>query len=181
LTEQGASAAAREPRAAPRVRRLFMFAVVVALVAIAKASLTGHLLINYTPSVPRGIYWMSPGEIPVRGDLVAIPIPDNIRELVVERRYLPPTIKLLLKPVAAVAGDNVCVRDQTLAINGKVVGHIAATDRLGRPMLVRQFCDTLMTGQLFLATQHDNSFDSRNFGPVALDSVRGTLTPVVTF
>lgn len=154
---------------------------VIALAASAKEALTGHLLINFTPSVPRGVYWISPPGTPARGNLVAIRIPENVQQLVLDRRFLPPSIKLLAKPVAAVAGDEVCVRGEDLFINGAFAGHIVATDRLGLPMPVERICRRLFEGELYVSTGHDRSFDSRNFGPIRVESVRGTLTAVVTF
>jgi conjugative transfer signal peptidase TraF len=161
--------------------RLLWLVVGVAIVVGARLALQGHLLINYTQSIPRGIYWITPNKKPRRGDLVAIPIPEHVRELVIERHYLPRSITLLAKPVAAVGGDHVCVRDDALFINGKLTGRIIESDRMGKPMPVHRACGALSQRQLFLATAHDNSFDSRNFGPVPIENVRGTLTPLMTF
>src|SRR4051812_16095691 len=95
-----------------------------ALLGVGKLTLSGHLLINFTPSIPRGLYWISPGMRPQRGDLVIFPIPESVRELVYERRYVPRSIRLLAKPVAAVGGDRVCVRDHQLVVNGHVAGNV---------------------------------------------------------
>lgn len=164
-----------------RARRLLPLGVLIAGVTIAKMALTGHLLWNITPSIPRGIYWISPGERPERGALVTLPIPESARELLYEREYLPRSVKLLAKPVAAVGGDRVCVRDRRLFINGKFAGNVLDTDVQGRPMPLHATCEMLPADVVFLATHHDNSFDSRNFGPVSIESVRGTLTPLWIF
>jgi type IV secretory pathway protease TraF len=42
-------------------------------------------------------------------------------------------------------------------------------------------CGVLRPEEVFVATHHDNSFDSRYFGPIQLPSVRGTLLPLLTF
>lgn len=164
-----------------RVQLLGGGAVLGAVLVAAKLALSGHLLINFTPSIPRGLYWIYIGETPKRGDLVALPIPENVRELVYDRRYVPRSIKLLAKPVAAVGGDRVCIRDRHLFVNDALAGHVLDVDREGRPLPQHPLCTRLPEGTLFLATLHDDSFDSRYFGPVSVDAVRGALTPVWTF
>lgn len=153
----------------------------VAAVGIAKVALTGHLLVNITASIPRGIYWISPNEVPRQGQLVALPIPEEARELLYERQYLPRSVRLLAKPVAAVGGEHVCVRNRSLFVNGERVGDVLGTDREGRAMPHHAMCETLAPDQLFLAARHGNSFDSRNFGPITVQQIRGTLTPLLTF
>jgi conjugative transfer signal peptidase TraF len=145
-----------------------------------KLTLTGHLLMNITPSIPRGLYWISAGTSPRRGDLVAFPIPEGVRELIYERHYLPRSVKLLAKPVAALAGDHVCMRDGQLVINGAVAGVVLPDDRQGLPVPHPVLCRQLADGELFAATAHANSFDSRNFGLIRVSEVRGTLTPLLT-
>lgn len=162
-------------------RRLLPLVTVAAVLVTAKVALTGHLLINYTPSIPRGIYWISLGERPQRGSLIAFPIPESARELVYSRQYVPRSIRLFAKPVAAVGGDHVCIRDQRLVVNGRFVSHVLGVDRQGRPMPMCEACGILRPGEVFVATEHDNSFDSRNFGPVAVEEIRGTLTALWTF
>ena len=114
-----------------------------------------------------------------RGQLVAVPIPGHSRSVLYERKYVPPAIKLLAKPVAAIGGDHVCLRDGWLRINGAVAGTVRETDDQGRPMPCHRLCRDLEPDEVFLATAHDNSFDSRNFGPVKRQDVRGALTALI--
>lgn len=153
----------------------------VAVLCAGKLPLSGHLLINFTPSIPRGVYWISAGVRPQRGALVTFPIPDSVREFVYDREYVPRTIRLLAKPVAAIGGDHVCVRDHQLVVNGHVVGNVLSVDHDGKPMPQYTGCGLLRPGELFVATPHDNSFDSRYFGPLELSVVRGTLSALITF
>jgi conjugative transfer signal peptidase TraF len=147
----------------------------------AKLALSGHLLVNFTPSIPRGLYWIHIGETPRRGALVAVPIPESVRDLVYDRHYVPRSIQLLAKPVAAVGDDQVCLRDHQLFVNGALAGNVLDVDREGHPLPQHPLCARLPESSLFLATRHDDSFDSRYFGPVPVDAVRGTLTPLWTF
>jgi type IV secretory pathway protease TraF len=42
-------------------------------------------------------------------------------------------------------------------------------------------CGVLPLDELFVATEHDTSFDSQYFGPINLSVVRGTLSALLTF
>jgi conjugative transfer signal peptidase TraF len=139
------------------------------------------LLVNVTASIPRGVYWIRLGSKPHRGDLVALPIPRSVRGLLHERQYVPRSIDLLAKPVAASSGDHVCVQAGTLAIDGQFLAHVLGTDRHGRSLPQVALCRELGPDEVFLAIPQDNSFDSRHFGPIAREDLLGTLTPLVTF
>jgi type IV secretory pathway protease TraF len=114
------------------------------------------------------------------GVLVALRVPPAVRGLVHERRYLP-NGSLLIKPVAAVAGDHVCARGGVLFINGEPFGTIRARDSEGRELPVYRGCGVLPAGQVFLAAHHSRSFDSRSFGPVDVRALQGTVTPLWTY
>jgi conjugative transfer signal peptidase TraF len=149
--------------------------------ASALACLVGsHLLWNWTPSLPLGLYWVSPrGEAKV-GALVAFPVPDRVRALVRERQYLPPGA-LLVKPVVAAAADDVCTESGTLTVHGAPLGAIATEDTRGRPLPHDTRCGPLPGGVVFVASHMRESFDSRTFGPVPISEVRGTVTPLWTY
>src|SRR5687767_13976635 len=109
-----------------QLRRHRLAAIVLALTTVvlilAKVFLAGRLIVNRTPSVPRGIYWLSLGATPEPGATVAFPIPDHVRTLFRERELVPSEFfALLAKPVAAIAGDHVCIRDRRVFINEQLV------------------------------------------------------------
>ena len=114
------------------------------------------------------------------GVLVALPVPPVVRTLVHERRYLPDG-SLLIKPVAAVAGDYVCARRGVLFINGEPFGTILSRDSEGRELPAYRGCGPLAEGQVFLASHHAQSFDSRTFGPVDVRALQGTVIPLWTY
>ena len=138
-----------------------------------------HCIWNWTPSLPLGLYWLSPG-VGKRAELVAFPVPDSVRALVAERHYLP-CRALLIKPIVAQAGDDVCTDGGTLTVNEEPVGAIAARDSAGRPLPHPDFCGSVPEGLLYVASHHPRSFDSRTFGPIAVRDVRGTVTPIWTY
>jgi conjugative transfer signal peptidase TraF len=166
-----------------QIERSLFGAAAATVLASAVACLAGaHLLWNWTPSLPLGLYWVSPassGRAKV-GALVAFPVPAHVRALVLERRYLPPGA-LLVKPVVATAADRVCTDGGTLTVNGAPLGAIATEDTRGRPLPHDERCGPVPEGDVFVASHFATSFDSRTFGPVPLTDIRGTVTPLWTY
>jgi conjugative transfer signal peptidase TraF len=153
---------------------------VTALLSVLAAAVASHLVWNWTPSLPLGLYWLSPGRLARVGALVAFPVPSQVRELVLERNYLPPRA-LLIKPVVALASDNVCTRGGTLLVNGAVMGALPTEDSAKRPLPHAIDCGALAEGLVFVASRYAKSFDSRTFGPVSVSNIRGTVTPLWTY
>jgi conjugative transfer signal peptidase TraF len=166
-----------------QIERSLFGAAAATVLASAVACLAGaHLLWNWTPSLPLGLYWVSPassGRAKV-GALVAFPVPAHVRALVLERRYLPPGA-LLVKPVVATAPDRVCTQGGELTVNGAPLGAVATEDTQGRPLPSDPRCGPLSEGEVFVASHFATSFDSRTFGPVPLADIRGTVTPLWTY
>jgi conjugative transfer signal peptidase TraF len=151
-----------------RVGFLFVISIFALTAVIGSRALACHLSINATPSLPCGLYWLSPSRQPVRESIVTFPPPASIREFVAARHYLPPSV-LLLKRVVAVAGDIVCIAGDHYSANGIVLGVIAAADGQGRPLpRPFPFCGVVPAGVAFVAGHGASSLDSRYFGPVPL-------------
>lgn len=138
------------------------------------------LLWNATASLPLGLYWRLREPTTRRGDLVSFPVPEGVRALVSERGYLPAG-SLLVKPIAASAGDRVCSRDGTLIINDEVFGNVLTTDREGRALPMDKTCGVLPPGQIYVASRTPGSFDSRTFGPVEVSDLQARVVPLWTF
>ncbi|MGD0680273.1 MAG: S26 family signal peptidase [Polyangiaceae bacterium] len=152
--------------------------------ASASACLLGsHLIWNWTPSLPLGLYWLSRGAPPpaaLPGALVAFPVPGGVRDLVRQRRYLPPGA-MLVKRVVAMPGDRVCAEGTTLTVNGDPLGTILTQDSAGQPLPHDEGCGPLPEGSVYVASHFAKSFDSRTFGPVRTSDIRGTVTPLWTY
>ncbi len=142
-----------------------------------------ELIFNYTHSEPYGIYKLErvdPSKIK-RGAMVTFPVPEPFRQLVTERGWVNPGHPLM-KGIGALEGDEVCVTDTELRINGKVMGPVFTVDSLGRPMPSVRGCMKIKPGEFFpLSTYTEKSFDGRYLGPQPLSSVIGELEPVWTF
>lgn len=162
--------------------RLVLVAAVAAGLSTGGAEWLGrHLLLNRTDSLPHGLYWLGPVRPggPRPGDVVALPVPAAVRDVVRERGYLPPR-GVLMKPVAARTGDVVCLRDGSVRINGRIFSRLRLEDSAGRPLPRLGFCGPVPEGHVFLATPDARSFDSRYFGPVSLEELAGAATALWT-
>ena len=161
-------------------RTIFALLTVCAVTTGLACAVASHLIWNRTPSLPLGVYMRTPSGCVGEGALVALRIPPAVRTLIHERRYLPDG-SLLIKPVAAVPGDYVCTRAGIRFINGEPFGSVLSRDSEGRDLPVYRACGVLPAGQVFLASHHPRSFDSRNFGPVDVHALQGTVIPLWTF
>ena len=151
-----------------------------ALASAFACLLAWHLIWNWTPSLPLGLYWLSRGAPPTPGALVAFAVPAAVRDLVRDRHYLP-SGAMLIKHVVATPGDRVCTDAGTFTINGQALGPILTEDTAGRALPHYEGCGPVPEGLLYVASHHAKSFDSRTFGPVPMADIRGTVTPLWTY
>jgi len=136
------------------------------------------LIYNASASAPIGLYRVLPADPIRRGDLVLARTPLSVRRLAAERGYLPESVPLV-KRVAAMAGDAVCVRDRAVSIDGRQVADQLATDHEGRALPAWSGCRTLGPDEIFLLmADAPDSFDGRYFGPVPVSAVVGKLVPL---
>jgi type IV secretory pathway protease TraF len=85
---------------------------------------------------------------------------------------------LLIKPVAAAAGDTVCRHGSLVTINGRIAAHARTLDALGRPLPVWSGCFRLAVDQIFVLSADPDSFDSRYMGPINRAHVLDSAQPV---
>jgi conjugative transfer signal peptidase TraF len=172
----------RRPLRRPRVLTTVLGALVATgLVTAAACTLASRLLLNVTRSMPLGVYWMRRGSPRAfaRRDLVAFPVPPSVKGLVLDRHYLMDGA-LLLKPVAAVAGDVVCIEGDALTIGGELTGRLRSRDSEGRGLPRDARCEALAAGLVYVLAPDPRSFDSRVFGPVDVHTL-SEVTPLWTF
>lgn len=164
-----------------RVCRVLIFGVTVLTVLATSATLvpTPQLIWNASASAPIGFYGRVAGA-PSRGDLVLARAPIWARRLAAERHYLPLNVTII-KRVAAVAGDVVCAAGAAISINGRLVAHRLASDRMGRSLPRWESCETLSAGEFFLLmADAPDSFDGRYFGVTERRDIIGRLVPFWT-
>lgn len=167
--------------------RKLSFIPVILLLSCLLASASGYR-INWTPSLPQGIWKVTPLRKPVqRGQIVSIcPVDTSVFQMAHSRQYLswgpcPGGYISLLKPVCAVAGDQVVISRQGIAVNGIVLPNSTAAtrDSAGRPLNPLQpGTYKVKPGTIWLVSNYPKSFDSRYFGPLPSANILGTARPV---
>jgi conjugative transfer signal peptidase TraF len=139
---------------------------------------------NATDSVPRGWYRVSSIDNPASlhvGSIVLARLPADVAAFAGQRGYLPNGVPIL-KRVGAVAPQSVCVRGQTVRIDGAVVAIARTHDGARRSLQAWPQCRPLAAGELFLLSDtNPASFDSRYFGPIAVSTVLGIARPLWTW
>ncbi len=151
------------------------FGVLALLWAIGeKPSL--RIVYNASDSAPRGLYTVSAATRLQVGDYVIARLPEAIATLAAARGYLPRSVPVL-KRIAAVAGQRVCIRNGAVYIDGIAVARTLGEDGQHRPLAHWKPCRLLVEGELFLLNPVNvASFDSRYFGPIDVSFVRGRAT-----
>lgn len=133
-----------------------------------------YVVWNASRSVPLGAYWIG-RHIPHSGEIAAIRLTSDVAGLAQRRGYLP-AAAVLLKPVAAHAGDRVCRFGHHITLRGRVVASAPWSDRFARPMPSWSGCARLAAGEVLVLSPITGSFDSRYFGPIQSDRVIGIAT-----
>ncbi|WP_133648535.1 S26 family signal peptidase [Paraburkholderia flava] len=160
----------------------------IGFAALAWASFVSPLpRLTYNPSDSVAVGWYRIAPLDPRtslprplsvGSIVLVPLPAKAAALAAQRGYLPAGVPLL-KPVAAIATQQVCIAGGIVRIDGVPLAAVLRADRMGRPLSSWQQCRRLEPGELFLlSTTNPASFDSRYFGPVSASAVIGVAHPV---
>jgi len=162
-------------------RPLFFTGLIVGSIAAVCSFFAQPLIIyNATDSLPHGIYRVIKQQTYKRGDLIVFPIPEQVRSLVLERGWLKPD-SYLIKPVAAINGDNMWITCGQVFVNGKYFGVIKKQDRKGLPLPSLVINDTLSAGEIAVLQRSDDSFDSRYFGPIDERQIIGRAVPILVY
>ena len=180
-----------------RIDRLFRIIALAGMIVLAAcwiAYLCGAR-INRTHSLPKGLYWAVNRE-PRRGDLIAF-WPADTPELREARRrgYIIPGVYnagtdgqgygLLLKKLAAVAGDTVSITGDGVIVNGVLMPNTVPLpcDNVGDPLPVLRFENRRLAGgeALFISDHLPRSFDARYFGVQETRQIVEVVEPVWTW
>jgi conjugative transfer signal peptidase TraF len=152
------------------------------LAAQVLASISSHtLILNYTASMPLGIYQRVPIHTWRHGMVVVITPSPSDKALFATRGWLMKK-GVLIKPIGALPGDQVCIQNDTVTVNGKAVGPVYVKDSHGLPLPVIRGCFVLAPGTVFpFSTYSAHSFDGRYIGAIPMAQVLGEARPVWTF
>jgi conjugative transfer signal peptidase TraF len=151
-----------------------------ALCAAAWAKPSARLVYNRSNSAPPGWYLVVSATDLRTGDYVLARLPSDTAALAAVRDYLPRSVPIL-KQIAAVAGQRVCVRNGVVYIDGAPLARTLEADDKNRPLTTWTHCRPLLKDELFLLNPaNPASFDSRYFGPIDASFVRGRAIPLWT-
>lgn len=139
-----------------------------------------HFIWNASASISIGLYRVEPATSIAVTDLVIVMPPDALAAFLAERGYLPKGVPLL-KRVFALRGDRVCREGRFIIAYGGRYAVARAHDSRGRPLPIWQGCRVLTEGEAFFMNwDAPDSFDSRYFGPLPINSIVGRAIPVWT-
>jgi conjugative transfer signal peptidase TraF len=158
---------------------LVLWAIIAALFC------SERLILNTTGSVPRGIWWVSGGQLQ-RGDIVTVPTSAFRSTTWVPEVYWRKNAwgkpKAFLKRVAGLPGDTVeAGKNGLIRIAGEVVPNSAplSADRAGRPLRDFQLPITLASDEIWLLSDSPRGFDSRYLGPAWIEECHKAISLVV--
>lgn len=151
------------------------------LLAVSLCGMPVCWIYNPTPSAPEGFYAIEPMQQPHVGQHVLVRLPDALSAFAAHRGYLPERIPLV-KRVAAVGSQHVCVQGGAMQIDGRSVAQLRDADAQGRPLSPWHGCRRLAADELFVLSETSPaSFDSRYFGPITRERVIGRARPLWTW
>ncbi len=165
-----------------KIALVLCFAAVIGAVFIGTPELDPPpLLWNDSPSMDTGIYRKTADQAEV-GAIVSVEIPEAAR-LYAESRSIEIAWGSFLKPIAAVGGDHVCVSlEEGLQINGQKIAEVRRSDSAGNVIAVWSHCRKLLENEYFLyAPRVPESYDSRYYGPIREENIKGVYTPLWTW
>lgn len=162
--------------------------VVVALAVAATHGIAGPRL-NFTPSVPVGLYFYEPGAVK-RGDIVQVCLPMQLAAFSLAMKYDYPVVgpcasgvAPLVKVLAALPGDDVAIEERTLRVNGAPwpMSQIRSIDSRGRRVTMRLPIGAyrIAPAHMLLLGLHPDSWDGRYFGALPSSAVTGRWIPLL--
>ena len=125
---------------------------------------THWFTVNTASSVPLGVYrYVRNGRPLVHGAIVYVPpVPFG--------RQWPDRWLGLLKPVAALLGEEVCVWPEGLWVRGEPYGAVYQQDTHGAALPVFWGCHVVAVGSVFLASKEPKSLDGRYWGMTRIET-----------
>lgn len=158
-------------------------AVLAGIVAILwPAERHALVLYNDSASVPLG-FWLRSEAAITKGSVIAFRPPAPAMPYVSAHMSEYVHHDLILKYVVAVAGDTICrTAANVFTVNGDALGVAAMRDERGVILPHWQGCRRLGPGEVAVFSNHiPNSFDSRYYGAVPAQDIRGVYRPLWTW
>ncbi len=176
----------------PRRRAAMAVAAGALLLGMLVGARMAGVRVNASASMPLGLWRVMRSEVPLeRGVVVTLCLPDiPTGQEAARRGYVPAGscpggLAPLVKPIVAVPGDVVQVTPAGVAVDGDLVANSLALARDSAGRALHGLPDgvyPVAPGQVWVLSGHDRrSFDSRYFGPVSVQAIRGRARPLWVF
>lgn len=165
------------PRHRTYFKKALLFLVVGSVCVCGVALKKRWVLVNLTPSMPRGVWRHTELETSSRRVTLVPP-----KQAVAWG--CASSDQLLLKHIWAREGEHICMKGHTFykASAPKSVYRAVVLSRQGRPLkLAWQGCQRVPEHHVFVLGQTSSSCDSRFFGPVHRSALRGSARPLLTW
>lgn len=146
-------------------RALFAITAFVMVVLLAQRNLGVQLVYNHSESMEVGWYLVKKSKAYKKQDVVVFRQPEHITRCTRSGGKL-------FKRIIAVEGDRVCLEQGIITVNDELP--FGKTDKRLHPKLIWRGCKHIERGQVFLATTHPQSCDSRFYGPLPQSILWGT-------
>ena len=147
------------------------------LIIIGIAAYCFKLSLNFTPSLPLGIYRAEKMDTTnLKGKVVSFCPPDtplfrSAHDIgILKWGRCPSGVAPLLKRVVAIHGDSIQFKDH-LIVNGTAIDHSAAIKEIAVLFGPMRLSGTPSVGELWFMGDTDDSFDSRYFGAIDVASL----------
>jgi conjugative transfer signal peptidase TraF len=160
-----------------------LFSLVVIFIVIRFFDIT----INYTRSMPFGIYIKRSGDIG-RGDIISFCLSDKYKKIGLKNQYIEygtacDGAEALIKKVIAVPVYTVLLKKDSLRVNNQIYKYkTKQIDSSGRALLnYPRGKYKNIDGYFVVGTNDENSWDSRYFGFVKNENIKNKLKPLIIF
>lgn len=151
-------------------------AVAIGALVSALARPLDVLLYNHSPSIPTGFYLRQSAPIGL-GAVVTVRALDVAPAEARARRFTGEGDRFI-KRIAAVAGDEVCAKGESLRINNSPALRRKSHDAAGRVLKAWTGCRVLAAHEVLLLGDTEDSFDGRYWGPTERHNIEGTWVPL---
>jgi len=151
----------------------------IVMLALPATASSAQLVWNMTASAPAGLYRIERSNWTVGDRVVVLPSSDLAEDL--EKRGILERGKLLIKRLAAAAGQTVCRREDIVTLNGRGVARAKTEGSDSLPLRSWQGCVTLSDQQIFLLGDGADSYDGRYFGVTSKSDIVGRADLLASF
>lgn len=166
--------------------RIFLVGALIIAVALPVGIQRSGLLMNWSDSVPLGLYRRTPSD---EAKYAGFCLPDSTAKtaqwagLEVPSGICPSHLAPVLKPLLQASPEHpISLSEQGFFVDGKLLKNTAPKPRSRTGAVLEHYQFGRYTNGLWAISDFNaNSYDSRYFGPVAPESIRFYAKPVWTW